>query len=68
MSERVRQFLLEKDGAMLEASVYKTEDGYSVKYSVNGVLQGEELYPGVSIHYAEDAAENWLQGVKVLNG
>lgn len=42
---------------------------YSVEYyDLAGHKITTEQFPGKSIYYAEDAAENWAAGIKVLNG
>lgn len=64
----VNQFLGEREGAQMRAEIHKSNDVYSCKYFINGNMQTEEAFPGKSIYYVEDAAVNWLQGIKVLNG
>lgn len=50
------------------ASVFKDETGtYGAEFFENGTLVGRELYPGKSEAWAEDCAENYVLGVKVLN-
>lgn len=66
----VNNFIKETGGVFLEAKIYKENDSshYSINYFVNGVLQKTETFPDRSIFYVEDAAENWLNGIKKLNG
>jgi hypothetical protein len=56
-------------GVRLEAVIVK-EDGapYSIRYYVNDKFKQEEIFENQSLYYVEDAAENWLKGVKTLNG
>lgn len=59
----------ESNGIVFEARIHKTEhEPYSIQYFVDGKFKNEEQFPGVSIYYIEDAAENWLNGIKKLNG
>lgn len=52
-----------KAQVVLEVDQYKL-----VIYDANGNFITEEYFPGKSLHYVEDAAENWATGLKVLNG
>lgn len=65
----VNQFLGEKDGQQLRAEIYTAgPTGYTINYYINGQFIKEEAIMNHSIHYVEDAAENWIAGIKVLNG
>jgi hypothetical protein len=51
------------------AEVQKSQDGYIIEYYDSaGALMQSESFVGKSIHYVEDAAENWALGIKQLNG
>ncbi len=53
------------------AEVMKNEAGdyyYIDYYDAGGNKVFTETFPGKSIHFVEDAAENWALGVKVLKG
>ena len=65
---KVNEFLGEKAGQQLLAEIYSDVDGYNIKFWVNGNWVKTESFSGKSIHYVEDAAENWISGIKVLNG
>jgi hypothetical protein len=66
---QVKTLIKERNGTRLEARIMKSShEPYSIQYFINGKFVTEEIFDGVSIHYVEDAAENWLAGVKVLNG
>lgn len=67
-SKKVNEFLGEKDGQNLKAEVYSNGFNYTVNYYINGDFVKEEAYLEKSIHYVEDAATNWISGIKVLNG
>ncbi len=49
-----------------QADVIKciAEDRYGVKFFVDGNNLGIEWYDGKSEAWAEDAAENWVEGLK----
>ena len=65
----INQFLGEKDGQQLRAEIYSAGgQGYTINYYINGQFIKEEAIMGHSIHYVEDAANNWLAGIKTLNG
>lgn len=64
----VNQFLGEKNGQTLKAEILSAGQGYTINYYINGQFIKEEAITGHSIHYAEDAAQNWISGIKVLNG
>ena len=69
MSTKVNEFLGEKSGQHLRAELYQEGlTGYTIRYFVNGDFIKEETITGHSIHYCEDAAQNWINGIKVLNG
>ena len=51
----------------LKAEVWKTTSGsYGVRFWKSQVWQKDELYRGHSEGYAEDAAENYVLGVKFI--
>jgi hypothetical protein len=65
----IKTLMKEQNGIILEAKIMKTEhQPYSIEYFVNGKYTKTEKFEGVSLYYVEDAAENWLNGIKVLNG
>jgi hypothetical protein len=54
---------------MGRAEVYHGHDAHYIEYyDQNGNMFHTEHFPGRSIHYVEDAAENWTLGIKQLNG
>jgi|TARA_B110000259_G_scaffold80029_1_gene93720 hypothetical protein len=57
------------DGA--RAEVFEENGVYGVHYYM-GIGDAEwfkqDIFAGKSLHYAEDAAENWALGIKTLNG
>jgi len=60
--------VFENSEKLMRAEVFDTKEGYRIDYyGPSGLLQSEN-FNGVSIHYVQDAAENWLQGIKKLNG
>ena len=68
MQHKINQFLGEKGGQTLRAEIYSNVDGYHIKYFINGNLQSTESFSDKPIRVVEDAAENWISGIKVLNG
>jgi len=64
----VRRFLGERDGKTLCAEIHQDINGYKIQYFIQDEFIKEETFYDKSIHYVEDAAENWLDGIKVLNG
>ena len=68
-SQMVNQFLGERNGQQLRAEIYSAGPiGYTINYYINGEFIKEEAITGHSLHYVEDAATNWIDGIKVLNG
>jgi hypothetical protein len=66
----IKKFVGESNiGVTLEAVIVKNAgEPYSIRYYVDGKYKQTEMFEGVSLYYVEDAAENWLSGIKVLNG
>ena len=58
----------EKAGQRLKAEYFETDHGSGVRFFINEEFLKEEIYEGKSIHWALSAAENWLDGIKTLNG
>ena len=50
------------------ADIHENTFGYSIRYYNCGSFIKEETFEGKSIHYVTSAAENWVSGVKKLNG
>jgi hypothetical protein len=65
---KVNQFLGERSGKSLCAEIHKDVNGYKIQFYIDDNLVKEETFYDHSIHYVEDAAENWISGIKVLNG
>lgn len=61
-------FISEKSGQTLRAEYFQADKGAGVRFFINEELVKEEIYEGHNIHYAKDAAENWVNGIKILNG
>lgn len=60
--------MAEKSGQSLKAEYFEVEGGAGVRFFINEEFIKEEVYEGKSIHWAQSAAENWLNGIKKLNG
>ena len=64
----ITTFKLQEDGNA-QALIYETDDGWLIEYyDPRGSLISSEAHSGKSLQWAEDAAENWATGIKVLNG
>lgn len=50
----------------LKAIVYENTDNYEVDFGKNGLLIKTESYEGKSLIYHEDAAENYVNGIKKI--
>jgi hypothetical protein len=69
MKKLVDTQIRESEGTVLKASIYHIEEsGFSIDFEINGETVKTEQFPGKSIYYVEDAVENWLLGIKKLNG
>jgi len=58
----------EKAGKNLKAEIFETKNGSGIRFFIDEEFLKEEVYEDKSIHWARSAAENWLDGVKILNG
>jgi len=47
----------------LKATVYSDLDDYMVDFYENSAKLGTIVYRNKSLHYAEDAAENYINGI-----
>jgi hypothetical protein len=63
-----KTIFLEKAGQRLKAEYFETQNGAGVRFFINEEFLQEEVYEGKNIHWAKSAAENWLAGIKTLNG
>ncbi|MDB4786170.1 hypothetical protein OAG36_00395 [bacterium] len=65
----IKTIFKEEEGGRAKAIIHDTQQGWLIKYyDTRGSLMKEELHAGKSLQWAEDAAENWALGIKVLNG
>jgi|TARA_R110000851_G_scaffold13163_9_gene45203 hypothetical protein len=60
--------MTEKSGQSLKVDYFATESGAGIRCFINGDFLKEEVYEGKNIHFAQSAAENWVAGIKTLNG
>jgi hypothetical protein len=61
-------FTEDTDGS-LRADVIVDGGGYQIRYcDLSGDCFKSEDFPGKSLRFVEDAAENWTMGIKTLNG
>lgn len=70
MQPRLISTFFKESTSSARAEVMQSADGmlYIDYYDVGGNKFMKEDFPMRSIHYVEDAAENWALGIKVLNG
>lgn len=66
MKTPISTYFSEEAPTMLRAEVYKDDAGYGIFYYKGNTIFNEERFPGKSISYVEDAAENWASGIKKL--
>lgn len=65
----VKHVLGERNKLMYRAEIHKDIEGtYSIRYFSEAQEIKRETFEGKSIHYVEDAADNWISGIKTLNG
>lgn len=66
----IRSLQNESGASAARAEIHEKDGVYEVHYYSVGTspVPLVERYEGKSIHYAFSAAENWLEGIKVLNG
>lgn len=65
----IGNYMKEANGSLLEATVHSLDTGgYSVQYIINGIRSKKEIYENKTISEVETAVNNWLNGVKQLNG
>lgn len=52
-----------------KAEIHQRSSGFAVEYyKPTGEKFKTEDFAGNSIHYVKDAVENWIDGIKPLNG
>lgn len=65
----ISSFFKEETDGRMRADVLLVEDMYHIRYyNMNGECFKSEAFPGKSLRFVEDAAENWTMGIKTLNG
>ena len=50
----------------LTSDLFEMNGVYGCDYYKDGVLIATELYAGKSVHFAESAAENYVDGIKQI--
>lgn len=62
-------YVKESPNGNYKAEVHQDTSGYFIEYySPDGIKLKTETHYGKSIHYVSSIAENWIDGIKVLNG
>jgi len=65
----IQTFFKEEEDGRARAVISEADNGWLIEYfDTRGSLISSETHVGKSLQYAEDAAENWALGIKVLNG
>lgn len=60
--------IAEKNGQSLKVEIYKNKGGCGCKFYINEELVKDEFYDRHDVSWAESAAQNWIDGIKTLNG
>lgn len=64
----ISTFYKENISNKARAEVVEDNDDFVIHYyNAQGDLFRMENFSGKSLHYVEDAAENWTRGIKLLN-
>jgi len=53
-------------GGFAQVRQNENKEYYIIYFDEKGGILDSEKFPGKSIHYVEDAAENWSLGIKEL--
>lgn len=62
-------FIKESPEGQYRAEIHENSDGYLIEYyDPTGKNFRTETFAGKSLKYVSDAAENWVAGIKSLNG
>jgi len=65
----ISSFFKEETEGRMRADVIMEGGGYQIRYyDLSGDRFKSEDFPGKSLRFVEDAAENWTMGIKTLNG
>jgi hypothetical protein len=70
MSNRTQVSVFSSEDFDLKAIVYydARKDQFEVDFGKNGLIIATESYPDHSLLYHEDAAENYVNGIKKIEG
>jgi len=66
MKTQISTYFHEEAPNMLRAEVFEENKVFGIQYLKGDTVFHEERFPGKSIHYVEDAAENWALGIKLI--
>lgn len=67
MKKQISTHFHEEAPSMLRAEVFEENGVFGIQYMKGDTVFNEERFPGKSIHYVEDAAENWALDIKVIS-
>ena len=63
---RIIKHMTEMQSSRLSVQLFEDNDVFGLNYMRDGVTFKTETFPGKSMHYVNDTAENWLSGLKTL--
>jgi len=67
MGKRIKTIYPDKGKGWAEIHLDNKDESLYIKYfNEGGVVFFTEEFPNKSMHYVEDAAENWANGIKKL--
>ena len=67
MGKKIKTIKSVKDTGWCEIHLDSKDESLYIKYfNESGVVIFREEFPNKSMHYVEDAAENWATGIKKL--
>ena len=64
--EILSEFIHDHEGVQRKVELWKEQDHYELLCFKDNSLQGTRIINGHSLHYAEDAAENYVFGLYEL--
>ena len=66
MKRTISTYFYEEAPELLRAEIFQDENGVGIQYIKSDSVFNEERFPGKTLRYVEDAAENWALGIKKI--
>ena len=66
MKRTISTYFYEEAPELLRAEIFQDENGIGIQYIKSDGVFNEERFPGKTLRYVEDAAENWALGIKKI--